>query len=260
MHAQPPKNPDESAFTLTELLVIVAIIAILATLRLSALAPTEEKVHRLGCLNNLKQLGLGSMMYAKENHGHYSGHSWLGSEVRNIPPGGGTDRSNSDDDLNWLYPRYVKSLRTFICPSTQNHIRTNLVTKPPGGVALGDLCNNGRVSDSYGTSYEVFGNFFNGPTGTTKKKEDTVNALTISAYPPALGMKPGPSRVFVIKDGDDVGFLAEGDVDNWPDSPADNHGAAGANFSFCDGHAQWVKQSEFLEVWNIGLNSNRTSP
>jgi prepilin-type processing-associated H-X9-DG protein len=260
MHAQPPKNPEESGFTRTELLVIIASVAVLATLRLYALPSTAEKVHRLGCLNNLKQLGLGSVMYANDYHGHYSGHTWIPSEVPNIPPGGATDRSSSDDDLNWLYPHYVKSLSPFICPATQNYIRTNLVTKPTGGVALVNLCDNGTSSKSSGTSYEVFGNFFRAPTSTTKKKVDTVNAFTISAYPPALGMKPGPSRVFLIKDGDDVAVLAEGDADNWPDSPTDNHGAAGANFSFCDGHAQWVKQSKFMEVWNIGLNSNRTSP
>ncbi len=143
MHAQPPKNPEKSAFTLTELLVIIATIALLATLRLSALAPTEEKAHRLGCLNNLKQLGLGSMMYANDSHGHYSGHTWLPGQV---PPPGATDRASSDDDLNWLYPRYVKSLNSYLCPSTQNYIRTNLVTKPTGGVALVDLCNNGSSS------------------------------------------------------------------------------------------------------------------
>ncbi len=97
-------------------------------------------------------------------------------------------------------------------------------------------------------------------TGTainTKKKEDTVNAFTICYYTPAIGMKPGPSRVFLITDADD-GF-SPNDVNNWPDSLNDNHGAAGANFSFCDGHAQWVKQSKFLEVWNIGQDSYRVA-
>jgi prepilin-type processing-associated H-X9-DG protein len=263
MRAQPPKKPEESALTRTELLVIIAILAILTTLRLSALAPTEEKVHRLGCLNNLKQLGLGSLMYAKDHQGHYSSNTWLPSQVPNIPPGGATDRSSSDDDLNWLYPRYVKSLSSFICPSTQNHLRTNLVTKPTGGVALVDLCNNGATAEAYGTSYEINGNFTVRATGTpitTKKKEDTVNAFTIYAYTPALGMKPGPSRVFLLRDADDTRVGVSNDSNDWPDSPTDNHGGAGANFSFCDGHAQWVKQSKFMEVWNIGQDSNRTPP
>ncbi|HOX57749.1 MAG TPA: type II secretion system protein [Candidatus Paceibacterota bacterium] len=263
MLAQPPRNSEKSAFSLVELLVIIAAIALLATLRLSALAPAEVKAHRLGCLNNLKQLGLGSMMYANDSQGHYSGHTWLPGELGNVPPGGATDRSGSDDDLNWLYPRYVKSTRSFVCPSTQNYIRTNLVTKPTGGVALVDLCKNGATLQSAGTSYEVSGNFTLRMTGmaiTTKKKEDTVNAFTIGAYVRALGMKPGPSRVFLIMDADDTLPGVGTDANDWPDNPADNHGAAGANFSFCDGHAQWVRQNEFMEVWNISQDSNRSSP
>jgi type II secretory pathway pseudopilin PulG len=263
MHTQSPTNPEESAFTRTELLVVIAIIAILATVRLSALAPTKGQVHRLGCLNNLRQLGAASLMYAEEYSGHYSGYTWLPSQIGSIPPGGATDRSSSDDDLNWLYPAYIKSLSRFVCPSTRNYVRTNLVTKPTGGVALIDLCNNGLASESPGTSYEVFGNFtvrITGTSVTTKKKEDSVNAFTIYAYAPALGMKPGPSRVFLITDADDTTMGVGNDVDNWPDNPTDNHGAAGQNFQFCDGHAQWVRQSKFMEVWNIGQDSYRTPP
>jgi len=257
MLAQSPKNPERAAFTLTELLVIIAVIAFLATLRLSALVLTEEKAHRFGCLNNLKQLGQGSLMYATDYSGHYSGYTWFEG---GFTPTAYTDRSGSDDDLSWLYPHYVKSLSPFICPGTQNYLRTNLVTKPTGGVILRDLCNNGTSSKSAGTSYEVFGNFTLRMTGTaitTKKKEDTVNAFTIGAYTPALGLKPGPSRVFLIMDGDAV--YPPNDVNNWPDSLNDNHGAAGANFSFCYGHAQWVKQSKFLEVWNVGQDSYRVA-
>jgi prepilin-type processing-associated H-X9-DG protein len=261
MHAQPPKNPEKSAFTLTELLVVIATVAILTTLRLFALAPTEEKAHRLGCLNNLKQLALGSMMYASDYHGHYSSYTWF---EPGFTPTAATDRSGSDDDLSWLYPRYVKSLSSFVCPSTQNYIRTNLATKPTGGDVIRDLSGNAASPKSAGTSYEVFGTFgvrtaVGSASTSTKKKEDTVNAFTDWYYPPALGMKPGPSRIFLITDADDTSLLVPNDINNWPDSPTDNHGAAGQNFSFCDGHAQWVKQSKFREVWNIGQDSNRTA-
>ncbi len=263
MLAQSPKNPERAAFTLTELLVIIAVIAFLATLRLSALVLTEEKAHRFGCLNNLKQLGQGSLMYATDYSGHYSGYTWFEG---GFTPTAYTDRSGSDDDLSWLYPHYVKSLSPFICPGTQNYLRTNLVDKrtvggaPTGEKVLADLCANAHTRKSAGTSYEVVGTFTCRMTGaaiTTKKKEDTVNAFTICYYTPAIGMKPGPSRVFLIMDGDAV--YPPNDVNNWPDSLNDNHGAAGANFSFCDGHAQWVKQSKYLEVWNIGEDSYRVA-
>ena len=61
------KNSYRLAFTLLELLVTVAIIAILATLLLPGLVHVKERAKRVVCGNNLYQIGLVSHMYAHDN-------------------------------------------------------------------------------------------------------------------------------------------------------------------------------------------------
>lgn len=77
-HRSPATAPRRTGrgFTLTELLVVIGLVALLVSLLMPALGQARAAARTTGCLSNLRQMGTAWTMYLAENRGHLPEHVW----------------------------------------------------------------------------------------------------------------------------------------------------------------------------------------
>jgi len=101
-------------FTLIELLVVIAIIAILAAILFPVFARAREKARQTSCLSNVKQIGLGLLMYVQDYDERFPAKWWWYPHT----PSGYTLPTNYMTWAEAIAP-YVKNDQLFQCASRQ---------------------------------------------------------------------------------------------------------------------------------------------
>ncbi len=232
-------------FTLIELLVVIAVIAILAALLMPALSRARNAARRVACMSNVRQVGLGLMMYADENDDRWPFHM---GDYPSYCPRNGTCQDLPDPSLGGATSSqifsalidggYIDNKELFSCPGNPVDINLDSPRKCISPYVEGEgevIAYGGRDSDGY--QYEKGG----GP--------DTVGYI-IDTYMPARN-RLHPMRAVLAgrlsghkfhdwREGEgDYEVAAYSYIDTWQA----NHGS-GVNVLFADGHVEYVRAKE----------------
>ena len=212
-------------FTLIELLIVIAIIAILAAILFPVFSQARAKARQIACLSNQRQLGVAARMYMTDNDGQLFHHheEWVlddGSTVPQLPTslagceGGGYGSSHAEAPwLDALEP-YLKNTQVTQCPEAptgQSYLLNSVFTHKSCRYALEG----------------VLGDF---------------------ASEPLVAALPNPNLI-LFSERNLEGAPDQDDYDTWVGESAlvewlqYNRHSGGANYTYADGHTRWLRWS-----------------
>ncbi len=238
-----PFHSARRAFTLIELLIVIAIISILAAILFPVFGRARENARRTSCLSNQKQLGLAFMQYFQDYDERFP---LLGK-------GGAAETS-------WFFTvqPYIKSIQLMRCPSD------DAATWVPDADYLNPLITTILATS---TRYRRASYALNGylPDGNSNPGQggNFPHIASIARASNVIFLSETPStfagnyfHAHVWNPPVSTGHWTT-DV-NRPDDIAYNRHLEGFNATFLDGHAKWMKWDQAFANRDASVSQNVT--
>ena len=245
-----------TAFTLIELLIVVAIIGILASILFPVFARARENARRSSCLNNLKQIGLGMMQYSQDYDEMMPIQKYsLTFNFMDSGAGFASSAAASGATTNLfaeLQP-YIKSSQVFSCPSAVPFINTPCTVdcQAPTATSRTNYLGNAVIisNEWLGTSLMA-----------TFKPRSLASIPAVSQTIVVHERNYAANGIFLYPRREEAGSPATASYPFFHHYSAgveyfDNNHFDGGNLLFCDGHVKWRK---YTELWSgdFGLTPN----